>query len=464
MNAMFLMHNRHLEGLETFLTQDPNMLSLKEQPLVYEFPLLGNLPQKEPGIYSITGGRQIGKSTVLKQWMAKLLSSGIKAERIIFFTGELINDHHSLVRLLTEFLSSIDGDEVSYIVVDEITYIDHWDKGVKFLADSGLLRNTVLVISGSDSYIIREARMRFPGRRGNADIVDFHIHPLSFYEYLRLKYRSIFWETNEISNIGDDLTSEQMDVLYDAFDRYLEHGGYLTAINDIEKMGTISASTFATYSDWIRGDVLKRGKQEHYLKEVMSGIIKRYSSQLSWNSLAKDLSIDHPATIIDYVELLSRMDVVTVQHALREDKLSAAPKKAKKVFFNDPFVFHAVRVWLLDNGSPYDDVKKLLEGSEWKSKVVEASVVTHFSRFYPTFYIKSKGEVDVAYVKDGCFWPVEVKWTNQMNAKDIKQICKYKNGKIFCKQKELGEMINGVSALPLPLALAQLGASPYTLV
>jgi predicted AAA+ superfamily ATPase len=170
MNAMFLVHNRHLDGLDTFLAQDPNMLSLKEQPLVYEFPLLDNLPQKEPGIYSITGGRQIGKSTVLKQWMAKLLRAGIKAERIMFFTGELINDHHSLVRLLTEFLSNIDGDEVSYIVIDEITYIDHWDKGVKFLADSGLLRNTVLVISGSDSYIIREARMRFPGRRGSADV------------------------------------------------------------------------------------------------------------------------------------------------------------------------------------------------------------------------------------------------------------------------------------------------------
>ncbi len=446
------------------MEQDPKMLSLKEQPLIYQFPLLENLPHTEPGIYSITGGRQIGKSTLLKQWMVKRLRAGIHAENIMFFTGELINDHHSLVRLLTEYLSTLDDDEVSYIVIDEITYIDHWDKGVKFLADSGLLRNTVLVISGSDSYIIREARMRFLGRRGRADVVDFHVYPLSFYEYLTLKYRSVFPNTNDLSTLGDEFSSEKMDVLYKAFDRYLEHGGYLTAINDIEKRGTISASTFATYSDWIRGDVLKCGKQEHYLKEVMVGIFKRYSSQLSWNSLAKDLSIDHPATIIDYVELLSRMDVVTVQHALREDKLSAAPKKAKKVFFNDPFIFHAVWVWLFENSSPYDDVKKVLNDAAWKSKVVEASVVTHFSRLYPTFYIKSNGEVDVAYVKDGCFWPVEVKWTNQVNIKDLKQICKYKNGQIFCKTRKTSETIQGVSALPLPLALAQLGASPHEFV
>jgi len=305
--------------------------------------------------------------------------------------------------------------------------------------------------------------MRFPGRRGSADTVDFHIYPLSFYEYLTLKYKTVFWGTDDISNIGRDLLPEQMDVLFEAFDRYLEHGGYLTAINDLEKKGMISVSTFATYSDWIRGDVVKCGKQEHYLREVLSGIIKRYSSQLSWNSLAKDLSIDHPATIIDYVELLGRMDVVTVLHALREDKLSAAPKKAKKVVFNDPFILHAVRAWLLEQESPYNDIKKMLNCAEWKSKLVEGVVVMHFSRLYPTFYIKSEGEVDVAYLKDGCFWPVEVKWTNQMNPKDLKQISKYKNSRILCKNRYPGDKINGVATISLPLALAQLGGSPHKL-
>ena len=60
--------------------------------------------------------------------------------------------------------------------------------------------------------------------------------------------------------------------------------------------------------------------------------------------------------------------------------------------------------------------------------------------------------MDVAYVRDGRFWPVEVKWTNQLRPKDIKQVARYANGEIWSKGREVGE-INGVRVLPLPLRL-----------
>ena len=465
MDATFLIHNRHLEGLSTFLEQDPNMIILKDQALIYSFPLLDELPVTEPGIYSITGGRQIGKSTILKQWMAKLLKLKIIPENIVFHTGELIDDHHSLVRIISDYLSRSNDSDMRYIIIDEVTYIQHWDKGIKFLADSGLLRNTVLLLSGSDSFIIREARTRFPGRRGRADTVDFHLFPLSFQEYATLKNRSVFPELKQFSTADFSPSQEQMTILSNSFDNYMIHGGYLTAINDMEKNGSISISTLATYSDWIRGDVLKRGKQEHYLREIISGIIKRYSSQISWNSLSKDLSIDHPATVIDYVELLSRMDVVTVQSALREDHLDAAPKKAKKIIYNDPFIFHALRNWLSPKSNPFEEqIKPMLNSSEWKSKLVESCVTTHFSRIYPTFYIKAEGEVDVAYVDNNRFWPIEVKWTNQLKPKDLKQIGKYVNGRIFYKGDSPESTINDIPATSLPLGLFLLGPSPYTLL
>ena len=47
-----------------------------------------------------------------------------------------------------------------------------------------------------------------------------------------------------------------------------------------------------------------------------------------------------------------------------------------------------------------------------------------------------EGEVDVAYVDKNRFWPIEVKWRNQMRAKDLKQITKYKNSRIFAKVKK----------------------------
>ena len=73
-----------------------------------------------------------------------------------------------------------------------------------------------------------------------------------------------------------------------------------------------------------------------YLREVLTAIGARLGSQVSWNALARDLSIDHPATVADYVDLLERMDAVLVQKALREDRLTGAPKKAKKLGFTGP--------------------------------------------------------------------------------------------------------------------------------
>lgn len=57
---------------------------------------------------------------------------------------------------------------------------------MKYLADSGALEDVVLVLSGSDMIVIREARMCFPGRRGMANQVDFQVFPLGFNEVVTL--------------------------------------------------------------------------------------------------------------------------------------------------------------------------------------------------------------------------------------------------------------------------------------
>jgi predicted AAA+ superfamily ATPase len=248
-----------------------------------------------------------------------------------------------------------------------------------------------------------------------------------------------------------------MDRLFIEFENYLIHGGFLTAINDLAQHQQILPATLATYSDWIRGDVLKRNKRENYLLEILAAIINRYGSQLTWNSLAGDLSIDHPKTVADYIELLVSMDAVFVQPAIREDKLTAAPKKAKKVVFTDPFIFHAVNFWLNPIDDPFTrQLKPVLADRQWSSKLTEACVVTHYRRRFPTFYIKSKGEVDVAYVSENRFWPVEIKWTRQLRPKQLKQIAVYPNGRILTQSKVKGE-IQGLPTEPLPLALLKLG-------
>ena len=456
MDPRFLPHNSHREDAGRFASNDPQLRHLAQCVFRHRSALLDRLPRRAPGVYSLGGGRQTGKSTLLKQWMAELLVDDVRPTAISYLSGELIDDHHSLLRHIDTHLSGAAQGGCDYLIVDEVTYIRDWDKAIKYAADAGMLDNTVLVVTGSDLAFIQEARMRFPGRRGEAAVSDFHLHPLSFREFVALEGK-----VEDLDGYSQDPFSkpdQTVDLIYDAFDRYLLHGGYLTAINDLAQHGEIRHSTLATYSDWIRGDVLKRGKQEAYLREVLSAVVTRYTSQVTWNGLAQDLSIDHPRTVADYVELLERMDAVAVLPALREDKLGPAPKKAKKLTFCDPFIFHAVRAWLEPCRDPYKD--QILASSRdpvRASQTVEACVANHFRRFFPTYYIKAQGEVDIAYIRAGRFWPVEIKWTNQLRPKDLKQIGRYGNGEIWSKSRGVGE-IDGVKVRPLPIKLLCIGA------
>lgn len=439
MDTRFAMHNTHLDGLDRFIEQDPQLRRLKAQRYQHRSVLLDELPSSTPGIYTVGGGRQIGKTTLLKQWMMELLQAGVTPAALAFFSGELIDDHHSLLFLLQNQLANMPKNQTLFLLIDEITYIKDWDKAVKYAADSGLLDNVVLLLTGSDLTLMQEARMRFPGRRGKASVVNFHLYTLSFREVVQLKHANII--------------DPSMDLLFSEFENYLIHGGYLTAINNLAMDGCISGSTLMTYSDWIRGDMIKRGKQEHYLREILLAIIKRYGSQITWNALGHDLSIDHPKTIADYISLLESMDAIFVQNALLEDKLTGAPKKARKVMFTDPFVYHAIQAWLAPVNDPYkQQILPLLQNSVAVSTLVECCAVTHYRRCYPTYYIKAEGEVDIAYIKNKTFWPVEIKWTEQIREKNLKQTLKYSNAIILTKNNSAGSLRH-IPTQPLPLAL-----------
>ncbi len=417
-------------------------------PLVFNYPELSAIDVSVPGIYTLTGGRQIGKTTALKLWMKEAIDKQFPAGSISFFSGEMIDDHHALVRILQNDLQEeIQTGTNRILILDEVTYIKDWDKGIKFLADSGELENVVLVLTGSDSVIIQEARKRFPGRRGKAEVVDFHMNPLSFRQVVQLREPQTGDFLDSTKATTSNLPEPILDQLQSLFQDYILHGGFLTAINDLVGEGDILPATMSTYADWVRGDVLKRNKSEARLREVLQAVCTRLAGQVTWNNLAADLSIDHPATVASYLELLASLDVVFIQPALLENKLKAAPKKPRKLHFRDPFIYRSIHGWLNSENPQASPVAE--------ATLVEGIVSTHISRFWPTFYIKASGEVDVAYVRGNRFEPLEIKWGNQTRPKDLKQIAKYKNGVIWRKQKSDG-LVGGVACRFLPLALYRL--------
>ena len=300
-----------------------------------------------------------------------------------------------------------------YISIDDINHINNWNKVITWIINNKLFQNAVILLSSSDKHVCQQIKKNYELKDEN----NIHIYPLSFRESILLKdphqsFHSI------------DLVKE--------FNLYLLHGGYLPAINDMATSGKISSKTLALYSSWLIKEFLLQGKHQNFVYEILAFIINHYTLPISLNGLTKELSIEHPKTIGSYLESLSNIDALFIQSALIEEKLLPAPKKARKLIFTDPFIAHALHALVKKNESDIE-IQMILDNAELYTCFVKASVISHFRRYYPTFYIKNEGDIDLAYVTEHQFWPIIISWGNQLRSKDLKQIAKYFNGRILTK-------------------------------
>ena len=99
MNSDFLPNNSHLRAPKSFAKNDPHLMRMNQQTYIFHSPIIEQLPTDIPGIYNLGGGRQVGKTTLLKQWMLFLLKKGVAPEAIAFLSCALIVDEQSLYRI-----------------------------------------------------------------------------------------------------------------------------------------------------------------------------------------------------------------------------------------------------------------------------------------------------------------------------------------------------------------------------
>lgn len=419
-------HNRFRDGISAFIQQDPHLLQLSKLKYQHSSNWWSKLSLTTPGIYILTGGRQIGKSTscklLIKHCLEKLLFS---KRNILYLPCDEIFDAQSLSVILRDFLQQTDN-KLFLLIVDEITYVSHWERVIKSLADEGWFNQGLCLLTGSDTLILKEAAMSFPGRRGTADQTDFHLYPLNFFDYVTL-----------ISGTKKNPGTEK---LHSYFQDYLQCGGYLRAINDFAKEGKISPATFQTYEQWIRGDFLKQGKNESYLLAVLSALYTVGVTQISYSSLTQKTGLLSKETLIDYCRLLLRMDILFELNAFDQNKKIGFPKKDRKFHFFDPFIYQTLFCWLKKEG--------LIHSEASEHVLVESCVASHCIRLAKTFYFKGQGEVDAIWLKDNIPYAIEVKWSNQLRPNDIKTLKQFHNSIILTKLTTKGT-IEGISSMPV---------------
>jgi uncharacterized protein len=377
-----------------------------------------------PGIYLLTGGRQIGKSTSTKLLIKELLQKTVFLPQQIFYLPcDQIDTYHQLIETVRPFIE--ENPTRFLLIVDEVTFVKDWDRAIKALADEGHFRRGSVILTGSDSVILKDAMNRFPGRRGQAAQTDFHLYPLKFCDYVQLT------DPQLIKKLDDQK-------LLQSFDEYLQCGGYLKAINDFHTHGAVSDATYRTFEQWIVGDFEKRGKSLRYLKELLKALLESASSQLTYSGLTQRIGEMSKETLIDYCQLLERMDVLFSLQAFDQNKRIGFPKKARKFHFWDPFIFDTLLRCLQKDGA-------FFLGRDFLPMKVESVVAASFKSGSPTFYWKAKGEIDVVSVQPDGVHFIEVKWSDRVRTQDLQELKKQKNSVVLTRNLSEGV----VGSIPL---------------
>ncbi|MEN0057812.1 MAG: ATP-binding protein [Bdellovibrio sp.] len=342
---------------------DKHLLALQNNPFQRPFPAL----PEGPGLFVIRGPRQIGKSS----WLKTLLLLSVPEESF-YVSCEGFSDHKDL----TEFLKTI--PERNNLFLDEISFVDQWWRSIKSLLDQ---RDDIrIVVTGSHAYDLKKGMDQMPGRWGGGG--EFELLPMDFMEFSAMR-RQANWPS---------LSREE------ELELYFKIGGFPMSLAESGPKGKKPVKSFEIYRRWLLGDLMKMGKQEAYLREIISQLALTMGSTVSLQKIAQRTQVGSHNTAQDYIELLETCFALKTLYEY--DLETSVPKfrKEKKFYFRDPLIYWIALEWgeVVPPKNTFDVLAEM---------VAHEHLVRRFKKF--GFTTGKKGEIDFISPKN---WAIEVKW------------------------------------------------------
>jgi len=421
---------------------------------------LGETIEDEEVIYVLRGPRRVGKTTLLKLKIKRLLEKGIPPENIFYFPCDAIETPKQLMTVIDNYLNQQRKQgQWAYLFIDEVSMLIEWQKAVKLLIDAGRFRDCTVILTGSHSIDLRKGSESLSGRRGKIEKLKYGtpdkiLLPAKFSEYVKTLEPKLSNELRELrllslknrkamllelaqGRIPSELKrlalfTKELDLL---LDQYMLTGGIAQATDQYVSKRKIAEDTYATFVNFMVRDICRWKHDENYARQILRRIFEVVSSHISWNQLRERTDVKDSKTAESYVNILKDSFVVTYYYQLNVEKASPDYVSNKKIYFQDPFIFHACRGWVYGKKT-FDLSQKFISSPEKKSKLVECLVGNHLSRFmfnlYPgslfdpsnyVFYWKNKRkELDFTIELDDKFLPIEVKYSDNIQRNDAQGI------------------------------------------
>jgi uncharacterized protein len=345
---------------------DRHLLALQEAPFRRGLPSV----ELQPGITLIRGPRQVGKSTWLKLLLKKELDLG---HPCFYYTCEDLNDYRDLI----ELIQSQKG--VIYFFLDEVTFVKEWWRAVKKATDTDPKK--VLVLTGSNSYDLRQGLDLMPGRWSHG-AGELSLLPMLFEEWCSMIEQAKWPKKENLQRLRD----------------YMRIGGFPAALAEAGPEMKSPEYAKQIYTRWILGDTIKLNRQELFMRELLGQLAKIIGSSVSLHTLAQKTQLMSYHTAQDYLSVLEQAFALRSLYAYDPDKDSFRFKKEKKFYFTDPIIFWVAHE--LAGTKPSEDYESQLAemiAAEW--------LFRKFKRL--GYYSTRDGEVDFIVGREKA---IEVKW------------------------------------------------------
>ena len=335
-----------LEGKLDSETMFPHLFRLESSPFIFNIDFgLDELPE-EPGILLIRGPRQYGKST----WLESQVLETIKKYgpgNAFYLNGDFIPSAEDLAdQLETLALSFPSNAKVKRIFVDEITSIRNWETILKRLVDNGILREILVITTGSKATDLRRGAERLPGRKGKLERTTYLFTPISYKAFHQVCHKILKEDT---------------------LNAYLLSGGSPIACTELASNGRIPEYVTELVRNWIEGEVAKAGRHRSSLVNIFNAIFRFGGTPVGQAKLAREAGLASNTIAQGYIELLNDLGCIIPSYPWDTQKKHLVLRKPCKYHFMNLLVATCYHPSQLRSPQDFEQLPKDQQGIwyEW---------------------------------------------------------------------------------------------------
>ena len=368
-----------------------------------EYLSLLDQKRKTKDIVFITGLRRVGKTTLVRQYVERLIDGGEDPRRIIYISM----DHPGLVK--ESILDVLDAYRRSHglkhndrftAIIDEVHLREGFEQELKTIYDLGHVK---VFATGSSSLFMVERGSFLTGRQ-----TFMEVFPFTFAEYLDL--------------MGLKVRSSDAHLMVKYAEDYARTGG----LPEYLKTGDPGYLTTLISSVLYKDIATRRGvRNVQALRELLLIVTQSTGSRLSPRRIGRILGVSHETVR----EHLSSFEEANLIHTLRlKGKVSESMAAPKKVYASDTGIVHVL--------SPTVNLGSLVENSVFNALRRHASDIA---------YGQARGK-EVDFVLPGACY--EVKYSDKVSKDDVGHLGDVRvDQRIVITRNQTGK-IDGIELVP----------------